>query len=74
MADAPTIKNKTCLICIDGWGLAEATEGNAVANAETPVMDGLAANASAHAQLKAHGLDVGLTEVGKRLGDPVLAL
>jgi 2,3-bisphosphoglycerate-independent phosphoglycerate mutase len=30
-----------CLIVIDGWGISENTEGNAVYHAKTPIMDHL---------------------------------
>jgi len=30
---------RVCLIVIDGWGVSEVKEGNAVFNAKTPVMD-----------------------------------
>jgi len=32
---------RVCLIVIDGWGVAEEKEGNAVFHAKTPVMDHL---------------------------------
>ena len=34
-------KNPTVLMILDGFGLNEKTEGNAVALADTPVIDGL---------------------------------
>lgn len=37
-------KKPTVLLILDGYGLNEKTEGNAVALANTPVMDGLMAN------------------------------
>ncbi|KAJ3094167.1 hypothetical protein HK100_006251 [Physocladia obscura] len=60
-----TVQNKVCLIVIDGWGIAPAAEsnGNAVLNAKTPVMDGLAAvDSDAYTTLHAHGLSVGLPD------------
>jgi 2,3-bisphosphoglycerate-independent phosphoglycerate mutase len=54
---------KTCLICIDGWGIAPENElkGDAIRNAKTPVMDALEKN-SPFTTLSAHGLDVGLPD------------
>jgi 2,3-bisphosphoglycerate-independent phosphoglycerate mutase len=52
---------KTCLICIDGWGLSDSNEGNAIANANTPFMDELAKRYPA-CSLGAHGLAVGLPD------------
>ena len=34
-------KRPTVLMILDGYGLNEKTEGNAIAQAKTPVMDGL---------------------------------
>eukprot|EP00842_Homolaphlyctis_polyrhiza_P002767 jgi/Hompol1/3491/HPOL_003260-RA len=55
--------NKACLVVIDGWGISpEASPaGDAVRNASTPVMTGLAAQFS-HEPLAAHGLAVGLPD------------
>ena len=48
------------VLCIlDGWGLREETEGNAVALADTPTYDSLMAGCP-HAKLVTHGPDVGL--------------
>lgn len=33
-----TVKNKVVLVSIDGWGVAPAAPGNAIANAKTPNM------------------------------------
>lgn len=33
---------KVCLIMIDGWGISDETNGNAVFHAKTPVMTALA--------------------------------
>ncbi len=52
--------NKTVVLCIlDGWGLADPTEGNAIAQALTPTLDRLMARCP-HATLKTSGEDVGL--------------
>ncbi|KAJ1975510.1 hypothetical protein H4R33_006637 [Dimargaris cristalligena] len=53
----------TCLVVIDGWGINPQpdTKGDAIANADTPVMD----NFESHypfAKLDAHGNAVGLPE------------
>jgi 2,3-bisphosphoglycerate-independent phosphoglycerate mutase len=48
-----------CLVVLDGWGLAPEGPGNAVALADTPVMDRLWATFP-HAQLRTSGEDVGL--------------
>jgi bisphosphoglycerate-independent phosphoglycerate mutase (AlkP superfamily) len=67
--------SKVCLIAIDGWGLTDTVEGNAVLAAATPHMDSFAAAAAGdsssggdgdsgrlHMPLRAHGLDVGLPD------------
>ena len=54
---------KSCLVVIDGWGISpdpDAT-GDAIRNAETPVMDKLAKEYPS-CSIAAHGLSVGLTE------------
>ncbi|HEY3188520.1 MAG TPA: 2,3-bisphosphoglycerate-independent phosphoglycerate mutase, partial [Solirubrobacteraceae bacterium] len=48
-----------CLVVLDGWGLAPEGEGNAVALADTPVMDRLWAEYP-RGQLRTSGEDVGL--------------
>jgi 2,3-bisphosphoglycerate-independent phosphoglycerate mutase len=48
-----------CLVVLDGWGLAPEGPGNAVALAETPVMDRLWADFP-HGRLRTSGEDVGL--------------
>lgn len=48
-----------CLVILDGWGLAEAGPGNAVALAHTPVFDKLWSS-FAHTTLTACGTAVGL--------------
>ncbi len=51
---------KPVVLCIlDGWGLSEATEGNAPLLAKTPVFDSLMATCP-HATLVTHGPDAGL--------------
>ncbi len=51
---------KPVILCIlDGWGLRDATEGNAVALAQTPNFDRLMAGCP-HARLVTHGSDAGL--------------
>ena len=52
------IKNRVCLVVIDGWGLSDEQNGNAIKNAKTPVMDGLCLYN--WQQIEAHGLHVGL--------------
>ena len=54
--------NKVCLIVIDGWGISDNTEGNAIKAAETPVMDALAADTPRATTIDASGLAVGLPE------------
>ncbi len=50
------------VLCIlDGWGLRDAREGNAVALARTPNFDRIWRDCP-HAQLRAHGGDVGLPD------------
>ena len=46
---------------MDGFGLSDTAEGNAIATAQTPVLDRLFAE-NAHTVLSASGLDVGLPE------------
>ena len=52
-------KTPTVLIIMDGFGMGEPGPGNAVALANTPVLDRLFAD-NAHTTLSASGLDVGL--------------
>ncbi|MCJ1226325.1 hypothetical protein MMC12_002975 [Toensbergia leucococca] len=63
------VHQKAVLIVIDGWGIpseTSPTDGDAIAAAETPVMDGFAAKSSKTAQgyteLEASSLAVGLPE------------
>jgi 2,3-bisphosphoglycerate-independent phosphoglycerate mutase len=49
------------LVILDGWGYREATDGNAVAAANTPVMDSLWA-AYPHTLIRTSGKAVGLPE------------
>lgn len=49
----------TVLLVLDGWGIAEASRGNIIATAKTPVMDRLAEQYPAFA-LEASGESVGL--------------
>ena len=51
--------SRVCLVVLDGWGLAPPGPGNAVEQAETPVMDRLWATYP-HARLRTSGEDVGL--------------
>ncbi|CDS06983.1 hypothetical protein LRAMOSA09506 [Lichtheimia ramosa] len=56
-------KEKVCLICIDGWGVSpvEDPKGDAIRNAETPVMDKFKKDYP-YADIAAHGLSVGLPD------------
>ena len=58
-ADAAAVKTKVCLIVIDGWGIAPAGPGNAITQAKTPAMTGIATNGLS-AVVEASGLAVGL--------------
>lgn len=60
MSAKPLPLNPICLIVIDGWGVSDVVNGNAIANAETPVMDGLTKNDGQYLTLDASGLSVGL--------------
>jgi 2,3-bisphosphoglycerate-independent phosphoglycerate mutase len=54
---------RVALVILDGWGLREATDDNAVARARTPVWDRLwAADRHPRARLVTHGPAVGLPE------------
>ncbi|MBU5625584.1 2,3-bisphosphoglycerate-independent phosphoglycerate mutase [Oscillibacter sp. MSJ-2] len=54
-------KTPTALIIMDGFGLSDAVDGNAIRAAKTPCLDQLFAE-YAHTTLSASGLDVGLPE------------
>jgi 2,3-bisphosphoglycerate-independent phosphoglycerate mutase len=58
-----TPQNKACLICIDGWGISDKADktGDAIRNAETPVMDKLEKE-DPFVPISAHGLSVGLPD------------
>ena len=56
---------KACLIVIDGWGIPGADSpknGDAITNANTPVMDALSKSATGFTPLEASSLAVGLPE------------
>ena len=53
--------NKIALIILDGYGIGNTNEGNAIHLAKTPVMDGLLKDTPVTC-LSASGLDVGLPE------------
>ena len=59
MSDAPAVPKPVVLCILDGWGLSEAVEGNAVRLARTPTFDRLMAEAPG-TTLAAHGEAVGL--------------
>lgn len=55
------VQRNVCLIVIDGWGISESKEGNAILNANVPVMDKLCSGQNnAYTTLDASGLSVGL--------------
>ncbi|KAF8444300.1 metalloenzyme [Terfezia claveryi] len=58
------VKNKAVLIVIDGWGIhpQKNAPGDAIAAADTPVMDGFRQNAAGYTELEASSLAVGLPE------------
>lgn len=58
MSSSSSAGAKVCLIVIDGWGISEETKGNAIKNAETPVMDAL--TKGEYLTVDASGLAVGL--------------
>ena len=55
------MSKKAVFIILDGYGIADATSGNAIAMAKKPNLDRLFARYP-HSQLMASGLDVGLPE------------
>lgn len=59
------VAQKACLIVIDGWGIPSdqsPKNGDAIAAAETPVMDTLSKSADGFTELEASSLAVGLPE------------
>jgi 2,3-bisphosphoglycerate-independent phosphoglycerate mutase len=54
-------KKPLALVILDGWGYREDNADNAIANANTPVMDALMAN-NPNTLIAASGLEVGLPE------------
>ncbi len=58
--DAGPVRS-VCLIVLDGWGIAPAGPGNAIALARTPVFDGLLTKYP-HGSLAASGSSVGLPD------------
>ncbi|PQE32442.1 putative phosphoglyceromutase protein [Rutstroemia sp. NJR-2017a WRK4] len=59
------VENKAVLIVIDGWGVPgkdSPKDGDAITNAETPVMDAFRNNADGYTELEASSLAVGLPE------------
>ncbi|AMG30441.1 2,3-bisphosphoglycerate-independent phosphoglycerate mutase [Grimontia hollisae] len=53
-------KKPLALVILDGWGYREDSNDNAIANAKTPILDGLMAGTST--LISASGMDVGLPE------------
>ncbi len=53
-------KKPLALVILDGWGYREDNNDNAIANAKTPVLDGLMAGTST--LISASGMDVGLPD------------
>ena len=64
----------TMLMILDGYGINENTQANAIAMANTPVMDKLMKQ-NPHTQIKTSGLDVGLPEgiSAEQLADEFIA-
>ncbi|KAL3426216.1 2,3-bisphosphoglycerate-independent phosphoglycerate mutase [Phlyctema vagabunda] len=59
------VDNKAVLIVIDGWGIPSESspkDGDAIAAAETPIMDAFQQNADGFTELDASSLAVGLPE------------
>ncbi|KAI7925136.1 hypothetical protein M0657_004302 [Pyricularia oryzae] len=59
------VEHNACLIVIDGWGVASEESpknGDAIAAAETPVMDEFARSKTGYVELEASSLAVGLPE------------
>ncbi len=59
---ATKTENRVCLIVIDGWGISDNVEGNAIRNAETPVMDALSEDTPRATTIDASGFAVGLPD------------
>lgn len=59
--DRSTLKLPACLIIMDGFGLAEASEGNAISQAQKPCLDALFSE-HPHTRLSASGKAVGLPD------------
>ena len=55
------MKNTTLLVVLDGFGYSEATQGNAIAQANTPNWDRYWAD-QPHSLIEGSGIDVGLPE------------
>ena len=56
------MKENTCLICIDGWGISSGdSTDDAILNADTPIMDKFKVEYP-YTTLEAHGLAVGLPD------------
>ena len=55
------MNNKVILLILDGWGMTQNPKNSALAQANTPYLDGLVKK-YAHATLLTSGLDVGLPE------------
>jgi len=51
--------DKTALIILDGWGIGQPNDNNAVHMAHTPCFDGVMSD-HPHARLTTHGEQVGL--------------
>ncbi|KAL8375921.1 hypothetical protein RB595_007167 [Gaeumannomyces hyphopodioides] len=59
------VEHNACLIVIDGWGVPSKDspkDGDAIAAAETPVMDAFAQSKTGYTELEASSLAVGLPE------------
>ncbi|WP_076590610.1 2,3-bisphosphoglycerate-independent phosphoglycerate mutase [Vibrio ostreicida] len=56
-----SVKKPLALVILDGYGHREETASNAIANAQTPVIDGLIKN-NPNTLISASGLDVGLPD------------
>ena len=53
------VSNRVVLVSIDGWGLSDEIDGNAIANAYTPTMDSFY-KSELFCTISASGHDVGL--------------